>query len=351
MPLPRIYNQGRQFYVTDYGAKGNGGADDTLAIQRAMNAAGVLGNVIFPPGTYRVTAPILLREKAVEVPQSLLRISGYGATLVTDQPIPIFKRIPVSEATSGAWAFLSFIFEGLKFKGSGLTGSKGIFLGKSRKTAVRDCSFYGLDVGLDLCFALQTDIRHCVAEACKTYCFAVRSGNGVWEGATDTPSNQTLLESCWAMGSAGQPALYYIHDSKAVALRECCAEGGTPVYGFDISVPYQEFVDMDNIWLEADVTGAYIRAVMTGHAYIRHMKISPSHQVTIVDASGSNANTTIVVSECPNLPTGCKFKHGTALETYKWRFEKLGISNANPDMTNVGNWVDGIVPANLVIEA
>src|SRR5262245_44325208 len=41
--------------VKDFGARGNGVADDTAAIQAAVNTT---GRVIFPAGSYKVTRPI-----------------------------------------------------------------------------------------------------------------------------------------------------------------------------------------------------------------------------------------------------------------------------------------------------
>ena len=49
--------------VKKYGAVGDGITDDTVAIQATVDACPALGGgVYFPPGTFRITAPIELRE-------------------------------------------------------------------------------------------------------------------------------------------------------------------------------------------------------------------------------------------------------------------------------------------------
>ncbi len=53
--LQAAFNE-RGLLVTDYGALGNGAADDTAAIQAAINAANGRVPVLFPPGTYMVSA-------------------------------------------------------------------------------------------------------------------------------------------------------------------------------------------------------------------------------------------------------------------------------------------------------
>lgn len=61
------------FDVRAYGAAGDGVADDTSAIQSAINAAGA-GEVFFPNGTYRITSQL-----NVTTPGIHLRGTGYGS--------------------------------------------------------------------------------------------------------------------------------------------------------------------------------------------------------------------------------------------------------------------------------
>jgi polygalacturonase len=56
---------GAAINVKDYGAKGNGTDDDTVALQTCLNLAAVNGNDVYlPAGTYKTTAPLVLQWTA-----------------------------------------------------------------------------------------------------------------------------------------------------------------------------------------------------------------------------------------------------------------------------------------------
>ncbi|HEV3051576.1 MAG TPA: glycosyl hydrolase family 28-related protein [Longimicrobium sp.] len=79
-----------------YGAVGNGVANDTAAIQAAVNAAAaVRGTVLIPPGTYSVTSIQLAPG---------ITVSGYGATLKRPNSQANWTRtLYIPETGTGSW--------------------------------------------------------------------------------------------------------------------------------------------------------------------------------------------------------------------------------------------------------
>lgn len=70
--------EGAPVSVLDYGAVGDGVADDTASIQSAVDALALQGGeLVFPPGTYKITAPI---TKAFGDSLNIV-IRGYGAKI------------------------------------------------------------------------------------------------------------------------------------------------------------------------------------------------------------------------------------------------------------------------------
>lgn len=57
----------RTYYVTSYGALGDGVTDDTTAIQAALDDAGAGARIYFPRGTYKISAPLYPRRQQILV--------------------------------------------------------------------------------------------------------------------------------------------------------------------------------------------------------------------------------------------------------------------------------------------
>ena len=76
--------------VKNFGAVGDGSADDTMSIQRAVTAAtkgkGMAHEeVFFPPGIYRVCDTIVVRNHAEQC-LSQVRLRGENATILMSRP-------------------------------------------------------------------------------------------------------------------------------------------------------------------------------------------------------------------------------------------------------------------------
>lgn len=111
--------QGASSSVMDFGAVGDGVADDTAAIQAAINNSQVL---FFPAGTYRITDTLTFPQSGATVIYGVGHSSfTAGSKLVFDHPLDAtpFINIDGNPYTGG------FQFEGLWFYGSGRNGSFG----------------------------------------------------------------------------------------------------------------------------------------------------------------------------------------------------------------------------------
>jgi hypothetical protein len=98
--------------VRDYGAAGNGTADDTLAIQAAFDAAAARqASVVIPDGIYRTTAPVVLAADAFALHMQgeilaagtgvALRIGGPGATRLWGRR---YTGLRVRRVTQSDWS-------------------------------------------------------------------------------------------------------------------------------------------------------------------------------------------------------------------------------------------------------
>jgi hypothetical protein len=141
--------------VIDFGADSTGSADSTAAIQAAINSLTV-GVVVFPAGTYKVSAKIILKSN--------VSLTGDGATLTYTTPYEDNQGF----LTDNNVAIENVTIEGLIFDGNGVwtatpfpnpytagnsvgftTGQRGIRLDNaaSKNIVVKNNVFTGLEQG------------------------------------------------------------------------------------------------------------------------------------------------------------------------------------------------------------
>ncbi len=94
------------FNVRSFGAVGDGRKDDTLAIQKAIDGArNARGGLVFvPAGTYRVTAPLVLRSQV-----SLLGVGRPSSLMTSDVKTNVVSGTNISDV----------VLEGLQLQGGG----------------------------------------------------------------------------------------------------------------------------------------------------------------------------------------------------------------------------------------
>lgn len=114
---------GSSFNVKDYGALGNGVADDTAAVQSAINACSSAGGgeVFFPTGTYLLTPTT---SPAITVP-SYVRLAGSdrrATTLKKNAAGVLISMSGPSTDTTGATHVKYSGIENLEINGNSLTG-------------------------------------------------------------------------------------------------------------------------------------------------------------------------------------------------------------------------------------
>jgi hypothetical protein len=107
--------------VRDYGAVGDGVADDYPAIQRAIAACGTSGGtILFPPGTYRLEARDAGGLKLPAGNRAPLVLSGYGAVIELSEDVPRFLDF---DRTADHQTFARFTIEGFAIDAGAVRGN------------------------------------------------------------------------------------------------------------------------------------------------------------------------------------------------------------------------------------
>jgi hypothetical protein len=137
--------------VKDFGAKGDGVTDDTGAIQAALTAAAARKTkLVFPDGTYNVSAPIAINSTYFGV--AIEGANYNGATVkATASMTAVFD---FNDDTQNS----RFEFSGLAINGNGLA-QRGVWSRKISNTAFRRLHIYGTTVSaLDVGYGWNNDI-------------------------------------------------------------------------------------------------------------------------------------------------------------------------------------------------
>jgi hypothetical protein len=138
VPYPVCEKLAQYVSVKDFGAVGDGVANDTVAIQTAMNAVENGGELYFPAGTYRIFTKIDVTNA------TNVKITGAKATILKDpsfdfssgsNPVFIFRSSTDIEISS-------LILQGVHSATTGsVFGDDGVFFNSGARFSVHDCRF------------------------------------------------------------------------------------------------------------------------------------------------------------------------------------------------------------------
>jgi hypothetical protein len=238
--------------VKDYGARGDGIADDTAAIQRAMNAGRC---ALFPPGTYRTTAPLVQ-----SFPYQMLFGWSEATTVIACASGYALKNFPGADAAPDD-GLDGLRLVGLWFKGgqpdrTGLDAPTNDWFLNSGRT--KRLTTTHLNVGLKL-----KRIRNLVIERCRVTNFhraIVQNAGSV------STVRKTLFQHC-EIG-------YYCENGSEW--------GGAAWKNTTMTVTENTFA---NCWF-----GAYTRDLVDGSAFVRNVFEPCNTAHYVVDGGNARFN-------------------------------------------------------------
>lgn len=171
--------------VKDFGAIGDGVADDTAAIQTAMNyVAGVGGELFFPTGKYRTTATLTLTMNAAsDSSQNRVHLRGAGAgntSIIAPSGVGVLRVLSAGADFTTYWSI-----QGLRLQGTGMNAI-GLEIQKAAWFQVRDVVVRGCSFGI-----FGQDILSCLFDSCNLR--GCLTGMQAQRGTASFPNAITLL--------------------------------------------------------------------------------------------------------------------------------------------------------------
>jgi hypothetical protein len=208
------------FNVKDFGAVGNGTADDTTAIQAAINAAGINGGtVFFPAGTYKTTSTLSL--------PSLVSLRG-----IANAPSTGGSTIKFTGTTTDAVQVLysgsantAISIEKLRIEGPGTGTGNGIHIKNTGTNPFISMAFRDVYIaafggyGFVAECLIVSVLENVVCESNLTGGFFL---NGALSGAWSTVNTSVTFISCYANGNGTYG--YNIDHSTYIAFIGCASD-------------------------------------------------------------------------------------------------------------------------------
>lgn len=201
--------------------------DDLGARFREIAEMKTVKQINFEPGDYVVS-------ESLELPRtgSLVIINGHGANLKAKGGIDIFRSIPADQSQAMIWNKTRYLIQDFgKIQG----GGRGIFIGSSFNTVIRNIEFIGQSTAaIDLVFCLMSTIENILVTNVGHDGIVLRSGvdsqtgEHAWKGTSynNSQCNHTVVQSCRVYNKKECTGTSFkILQSTGVRLLDCISEG------------------------------------------------------------------------------------------------------------------------------
>lgn len=201
--------------VLDYGAIGNGVADDTTAIQNCINACFSTGkNMLVPAGTYLVTA--LTMNSDTYANHFSLFGEGRNKTIIRKYATSSATLLTIGDSTPAIFQ-ANITIEGITFDGLNTTSAVAVRTYDMVRSSFKDCTFMRANVGFAFNGGVANQFYNCMFDACNYGVFLQ------WVSGMVSQPNETLFNGCQFVNNPLW-GLYFTHGA-LVVLDACEIEG------------------------------------------------------------------------------------------------------------------------------
>ena len=338
--------------ILDFGGDNTGTNDNSAACQNALASFPLNqgGTLLFPAGSYKFTSNCNI--PAFHSPAVVTFEMG-GAILNATGAITVFNRHPATQTIAENIAGAAFRFHGGSLVGDGTTGGTGIFLGASYNSVIEDTYLNYFDVGIDLAFSLNAQLRGVHTLWNLTNDVRIQSGLGQWTGGSvaNSQSNAVTISNFRAYSGTGMQANISILGCDGASILDSIFEGNNPVYNVyydDLSsTNTKSGVTIRGIHQENSPTGSIVYLQGVGGANFTIDKLYTQGAQTLLDVTNIGVSTYHISNIVYVATFNPAFKL-SAGEIYGhfWHFDNWG--DGSSDITNPAFWQSGRVPISLI---
>ena len=269
--------------VKDFGAIGNGIADDTAAIQAAISAVSLGGTVFVPTGTYVVSSTLNV---------SNINFVGNGYSTVIKPTSAVTTVISLNGTAYAAIAGVTWrsTVSDIFIDGSSTTNATGILIGTTPTSGNYLISNVAVNLfaggsgkGIQLAEAIWTRVENCAITRCDI---------GTYVFAPVAPTNPTTasFENCHWVSNNVQGVL--LKSGYQVTFRNCIFEGnkGEGFKGYPAAGIPSLLLSLEDCWFEDNQQGQSGRTSLYSCIMDGTLADTFSFQMTNVEFSINNVS-------------------------------------------------------------